>query len=109
MKEVFDDKENMEYSPFSLYVLRSNQLTIDGVKQNIVKHVSADPSYEPTLHIADHLFEKYYIDRYLNAVSAEDALTERILLEQRLSEQSNEEEENIEAIEDATAMYLLDP
>lgn len=102
----FDDQENMEYSPFSLYVLRSNKFG----KENILAHFQ-ELGYGQNLdgettHNVDHLFERYYIDRYINAQSAEEMLTERTLLTKRLGASSDEA---TDAIEEATALYVLDP
>lgn len=104
--EYFDDQENMEYSPFSLYVLKNEKVTVNGVEQNILAHLPTSDSIEEQMHISNHLFEKYYIDRYLNAQSAEDMLTERTLLAKTLNDDDSEE---AEIVNDSTPLYVLDP
>jgi hypothetical protein len=103
----FDDKENMEYSPFSLYVLQSDVLNINGVQQSIFAHLPTSDSLEEKTHVSNHLFEKYYIDRYLKAQSAEEMLTERTLLEKRLLFTGNLEE--AELVKASTPLYVIDP
>lgn len=106
INELFDDKENMEYSPYSLYVLHDN--FING--ENIINHMAHGP-YMPdndseAHHAASHLFEKYLIDRYIHAQDPEEMLMERTLLSKRLAAENNEEETEI--VEEATSLYVLD-
>lgn len=108
INELFDDKENMEYSPYSLYVLHSDKLN----KQSIIEHMAHAP-YMPdddseAQHAASHLFEKYYIDRLINAQSPEDMLTEASLLAQRIEAQAETPEE-ADNISNAVSLYVLDP
>lgn len=63
--EYFDDLESMEYSPYSLYVLRDIS-SISGHATNFWPDGSNDPT---------HIFEKYYIDKILKAESAQDLVT----------------------------------
>lgn len=102
----------MEYSPFSIYVLRNSYVTANGEKQNIINHIrhSAEKTGEDHTHAINHMFEKYYIDRYINAQTAEDMLTERMALAARIAASTNEEEKQI--LQDALAaspLYVLDP
>ena len=107
--EWFDDQENMEYSPFSLYVLRNQYLTtLDGIRQNIYNHLPASLPVDEKIHIVNHAFERYYIDRYINAESPEEMLEERTLLAQRLAaDEENAEETAI--FDEVTTLYVLDP
>ena len=83
-KEPFTHKSHMEYSPFSLYVLKSSLVETDEIdrktnkkiKVDITGHINnaADIEDSTDLHIDNHMFEKYYIDRYTYAQSAEEAL-----------------------------------
>ena len=68
--DIFTDKSSMEHSPFSLYVL------IDSINgQTIFGHEStAEKEKKESMHISNHMFEKYYIDRYLSAQTAEEML-----------------------------------
>lgn len=109
---TFDEKEHMEYSPFSIYVLRNSYVTANGEKQNIINHIrhSAEETGEDHTHVINHMFEKYYIDRYINAQTAEDMLTERMALAARIAASTDEEEKQI--LQDALAaspLYVLDP
>ncbi len=102
----------MEYSPFSIYVLRNSYVTANGEKQNILNHIrhSIEETGETHTHVANHMFEKYYIDRYINAQTAEDMLTERMSLAARIASSTDEEEKAI--LEDALSaspVYVLDP
>ena len=108
---TFDEKEHMEYSPFSIYVLRNSYATVNGVKQDILAHIehSLEKTDETHTHIADHMFEKYYIDRYIYAQTAEDMLTERMALVARIAASKDEVEKM--AIQEALAanpLYVLD-
>ena len=111
--ETFDEKENMEYSPFSLYVLRNSYVTADGMSQDIQGHIKsfiAKHTDEDHTHNAEHMFEKYYIDRYIYAQTAEDMLTERMALAARIAASDDEVEKA--ALEEALAanpLYVLDP
>ena len=103
----FDDKESMEYSPYSLYVLRNEWLDIDNVKENIFKHYyRIDGDRNEATHMTNHLFEKYYIDRYLKAQTPEEMLEERSLLTKRYMDSNDEEEAAI--LEELTPLYVLD-
>jgi len=102
----------MEYSPFSIYVLRNSYVIANGEKQNIINHIrhSAEETGEDHTHVVNHMFEKYYIDRYINAQTAEDMLTERMALAARIAASTDEEEKQI--LQDALAaspLYVLDP
>ncbi len=115
--DVFTEKDHMKYSPFSIYVLRNSM--VNG--QDIVAHIWRDIQNqieETSTHVDDHMFEKYYIDRYIFAQSPEEMLTERTLLAQRLESISNIEDpeqdytEEINIISNALAnnpVYLFDP
>lgn len=95
-KEIYDYEEHMEYSPFSIYVLRDSNITIGAQKQSILNHIKwAIPEGEERQHKADHMFEKYYIDRYINAKTAEDMLTERMALIARIAASDDTEEQVI--------------
>ena len=81
--EIFDDKESMNYSPFSLYVLRNSIVN----KQDILEHLyttfgkeHTEEEKEEITHQIDHMFEKYYIDKYLYAHTPEEVLTEQTSL-----------------------------
>lgn len=63
--EYFDDQESMEYSPYSLYVLRD----ISSISGHIT-NFWPDGSNDPT-----HIFEKYYIDKVLKSESAQELVT----------------------------------
>lgn len=109
---TFDEKEHREYSPFSIYVLRNSYVTANGEKQNIINHIkhSIEETGETHTHVANHMFEKYYIDRYINAQTAEDMLTERMALVARIAASTDEEEKQI--LQDALVanpLYVLDP
>lgn len=102
--EYFDDQENMEYSPFSLYILKNEWLDINGVKENIISHLPTSESIEEKTHSAEHLFERYYIDRYLKAQTPEEMLIERAALAERVAATEDEE-----IINEAVPLYVLDP
>lgn len=102
--EYFDDQENMEYSPFSLYILRNEWLDANGVKENIISHMAGNESIKEKTHSAEHLFERYYIDRYLKAQTPEEMLAERAALAERVAATEDEE-----LINEATPLYVLDP
>ena len=105
--KVFSEEENMSYSPFAIYVLKSPNVSVEGQKRNILEHMYGENPTAESIHKADHLFEQYYIDRYLLAQSAEDMLVERTLLAKRLAAG-----EDVQGIIDALAdepVYVLDP
>lgn len=112
----FDEKEHLEYSPFSIYVLQSFIVNVNGVKENIADHmfdeISKDSSDTATeiRHRIDHLFERYYIDRYLFAQTAEEKLTERLALIERIKkiEDDTERQAYLDAL-GADPMYVFDP
>ena len=105
--EWFDDQESLQYSPFSLYVLRNQYITtLDGVRQNIFNHLPTSLPIEEKTHVVNHAFERYYIDRYINAQTPEEMLEERTLLAQQLAADGNNEE--TAAVDAATALYVLD-
>lgn len=109
---TFDDKEGREYSPFSIYVLRNSYVTVDGVKQNILQHIRRflETTGETHTHVADHMFEKYYIDRYIAAQTAEDMLTERMALAARIAASQDEiEKAALNAALAAEPIYVADP
>ena len=64
--EAFNDKDSMEYSPFSIYVIKD--MIING--ESIVDH---SPNFDTEGE--HHYFEKYCIDRIMNARSAQETLT----------------------------------
>lgn len=76
--ELFDDEESMLYSPFSLYVLEDDMFWINGKNVSIAGHLRWKPEDENEpeegTHVSGHLFERYYIDRYINAHSAQEEL-----------------------------------
>jgi len=105
--EWFDDQESLQYSPFSLYVLRNQYITtLDGVRQNIFNHLPTSLPIEEKTHVVNHAFERYYIDRYINAQTPEEMLEERTLLAQQLAIDGDNEE--TAAVDAATALYVLD-
>ena len=109
---TFDEKEHMEYSPFSIYVLKNSYVTANGEKQNILNHIkhSIEETGETHTHVANHMFEKYYVDRYINAQTAEDMLTERMSLAARIASSTDEEEKAIlEEALSSNPVYVLDP
>lgn len=123
----FKYSEHKQYSPFSIYVLRSSIIDVNGTKENILGHIFQDLSKEypeedstELHHRADHMFEKYYIDRYMYAQTAEDMLIERMALIARIDaiakkeEEEKTEEDRVEetALTDALSanpVYVLDP
>lgn len=65
---------------------------------------------ETHTHVADHMFEKYYIDRYIFAQSAENMLTERMALAARISaSQDIVEKSALVAALKAEPIYVVDP
>ena len=74
--ELFDDEESMLYSPFSLYVLKDDILSIKGEDKRMAGHLNWDsiPADDDRPHATGHLFERYYIDRYINAYSPQEEL-----------------------------------
>ena len=109
---TFDEKENMEHSPFAIYVLRNSYVTADGVSQDILRHIKRflAETGETHTHNAEHMFEKYYIDRYMYAQTAEDMLTERMSLAARIAAAKDDVEKAAltEALQ-ANPLYVLDP
>lgn len=65
--DIFNDDESMEYSPFSLYIVKN--ANIGG---HMIEWGDID-SYEEQ-HSGNHYFEKYYIDRIINAQTPEEEL-----------------------------------
>ena len=109
--EVFDDKENMEYSPYSLYVLCDEYLNNPSRKDSIIDHMAHAPYMpdddEKAYHAASHIFEKYHIDRLVHAHTPEELLTLHTLMAMQLAEENIEEE--ISIVNDAVPLYVLDP
>ena len=100
--EIFDDKESLEYSPFSLYVLRASVVN----KQDIINHIYStfEKGYEDLdknelTHQINHMFEKYYIDRYLYAQTPEDIITEQTILYKEYALQKEKDLDDIAAAE----------
>ena len=115
--ELFDDKESMEYSPFSLYVLRDsifNGIDIRGhIRETYGKEHPETEESEIT-HQVDHMFEKYYIDRYVYAQTAEERLTIYTSIYTaylRMLDDEEADQTELELIKDALdemPMYVLD-
>ena len=74
--ELFTDEESMLYSPFSLYVLKDDILSIKGEDKHMAGHLNWDsiPTDDDRPHATGHLFERYYIDRYINAYFPQEEL-----------------------------------
>ena len=83
----FTDEASKNHSPFAYYVIRDTY--VDGV--DIAEHIKATTinqiagNNEELRHQINHLFEKYYIDRYLNAQTAEEYLKEYLALYKRVN------------------------
>ena len=90
--DEFNDDESMEYSPFSLYIVKN--IDIEG---HLVNWGSAD-DYEAQ-HSANHYFEKYYIDRIINAQIPEEELINYCAVIEKLAELDALENPDEEAIE----------
>lgn len=81
-------------------------------KDSIISHITRNLSNgddEQDLHQAQHLFEKYYIDRYVAASTAEEEITALSNIYSKIKEEQNDAEKKvmIESIQDA--YVVLDP
>ena len=112
---VFNEKKHLGYSPFSIYVLRNTMLyngdQIEDLRNHLFKKFAKPGiSDAEAHHRVDHMFEKYYIDRYLHAQSAEDMLIEYMSICARIDEGGEPEEIAAwEAVLNDTPLYVFDP
>lgn len=110
--EVFDDKESEQYSPFSFYVLKDSYINNINILDHI-KQVYSKAYVEPELsHQVNHMFEKYYIDRYFSSKNPEEQLTQAIGVYNQylkaLEYDLTEDAENLKMILDAYPVFVLD-
>ena len=88
--EKFSDQKSKQYSPFGIYILRDVKLNNIDLRDHLIAH-SANTASEsggnlPTAIRANHLFERYYIDRLMkNLDSPETILLDRINLISKLN------------------------
>lgn len=90
--DAFNDDESMEYSPFSLYIVKD--VNIGG---HIINWATSD-DYEEQ-HSSNHYFEKYYIDRIINAQTPEEELINYCAVIEKFTELDALEDPDEEAIE----------
>ena len=114
--DVFDEEEHLAYSPFSIYVLRNsllyNNVSIEDLRDHLFKEFakSGDLPDNEIYHRVDHMFEKYYIDRYLHAQTAEEMLTEYMSICARIKNGEDSEEISAwEAVLEGAPLYVFDP
>ena len=105
--DIFTEEEHWQYSPFSIYVLKDSRVGEQDIREHLF-HTFVEKGYsnEESLHRVDHMFEKYYIDRYLMAQTPEELLTQYLVVYNRINQ--GQEVEDLEAWE-ANPLYVFDP
>ena len=111
--EIFDDKESLEYSPFSIYVLRNSKINGQDILNHLISNINEqypDQNINEISHEVNHMFEKYYIDRYIASKSPEETLSNysNIYISYL---KAIENEENVEILEEffrENPLYVLD-
>ena len=108
LTEDFNEEDSKNYSPFTLYLVKSLAVDKDSIISHITRSLSSGDN-EQDLHQAQHLFEKYYIDRYVAASTAEEEITALSNIYSKIKAEQNVAEKKvmIESIQDA--YVVLDP